>query len=195
MKGLIEELRQRRAAARLGGGEKALQKQQARGKMTARDRIDFLLDEGTFVELDTFATTRCTDFGMDQRRTPGDGVVTGSGRIEGNLVYLASQDFSAMGGSLGEMHAEKICRAMDLAVKCGCPFLQINDSGGARIQEGISSLAGYAKIFLRNTPRLRRHPPDHHRPGTLRRGRGLLPRHHRFHLHGRGDEPDVHNRP
>ena len=151
MKGLIEELRQRRAAARLGGGEKALQKQQARGKMTARDRIDFLLDEGTFVELDTFATTRCADFGMDQRRTPGDGVVTGSGRIEGNLVYLASQDFSAMGGSLGEMHAEKICRAMDLAVKCGCPFLQINDSGGARIQEGISSLTGYAKIFLRNT--------------------------------------------
>lgn len=151
MKPLIDELRERAAKARLGGGHEAIKKQHERGKMTARERIDFLLDEGTFVELDAFAESRGVDFGMDRRRTPGDAVVTGAGKIDGNLVYLSSQDFTAMGGSLGEMHADKICRAMDLAMSAGCPFIQINDSGGARIQEGVSSLNGYGRIFRRNT--------------------------------------------
>ncbi len=151
MKPLIDELRERTEKARLGGGREAIQKQHERGKMTSRERIDFLLDEGSFVELDAFAESRSTDFGMDRRRTAGDGVVTGAGKIDGGLVYLSSQDFTTLGGSLGEMHADKICRSMDLAVKSGCPFIQINDSGGARIHEGVSSLTGYGKIFLRNT--------------------------------------------
>jgi acetyl-CoA carboxylase carboxyltransferase component len=151
LKPLIDELRERVAKAQLGGGHEAIKKQHDRGKMTARERIDFLVDEGTFVELDAFAESRSTEFGMDRRRSAGDGVVTGAGKIDGNVVYLSSQDFTALGGSLGEMHADKICRAMDLAVKAGCPFIQINDSGGARIQEGVSSLNGYGKIFRRNT--------------------------------------------
>ncbi|MFQ5913857.1 MAG: acyl-CoA carboxylase subunit beta [Nitrospinota bacterium] len=151
MKSLIDELRERAQKALLGGGREAAEKQHARGKMTARERIEFLLDEGSFVELDAFAESRSTDFGMDRRRTAGDGVVTGAGKIDGNQVYLSSQDFTALGGSLGEMHAEKICRAMDLALQTGCPFIQINDSGGARIHEGVSSLNGYGNIFRRNT--------------------------------------------
>ncbi|MFQ5693458.1 MAG: acyl-CoA carboxylase subunit beta [Nitrospinota bacterium] len=151
MKSLIDELRERRAKARLGGGHEAIQRQHERGKMTARERIEFLLDEGTFVELDAFAESRSSDFGMERRRQAGDGVVTGAGRIDGNPVYLSSQDFTTLGGSLGEMHADKICRVMDLAMNTGCPFIQINDSGGARIQEGVDSLNGYGKIFRRNT--------------------------------------------
>lgn len=151
MKSLSEELRGRIEKARLGGGHEAVKRQHDRGKMTARERIAFLLDEGSFTELDAFAESHASDFGMDRRRTPGDGVVTGAGRIDGGLVYLYSQDFTALGGSLGEMHAEKICRVMDLAVSAGCPFIQMNDSGGARIHEGVSSLNGYGKIFRRNT--------------------------------------------
>lgn len=151
MKSLSDELRQRVEKARLGGGHEAIKKQHERGKMTARERLEFLLDEDTFVELDAFAETRSSDFGMDKRRYAGDSVVTGAGKIDGNLVYFSSQDFTVLGGSLGEMHAAKICRAMDLAMSAGCPFIQINDSGGARIQEGVNSLNGYGNIFRRNT--------------------------------------------
>jgi acetyl-CoA carboxylase carboxyltransferase component len=135
----------------MGGGQEAVRKQHERGKMTARERLEFLLDEGTFVELDALAETDSSDFGMDKRHYAGDGVLTGAGKIDGNLVYLSSQDFTVLGGSLGEMHASKICRVMDLAVSAGRPFIQINDSGGARIQEGVNSLDGYGNIFRRNT--------------------------------------------
>ncbi len=151
MKLLSDELRQRREKARMGGGQEAVRKQHERGKMTARERLEFLLDEGTFVELDALAETGSSDFGMDKRHYAGDGVLTGAGKIDGNLVYLSSQDFTVLGGSLGEMHASKICRVMDLAVSAGRPFIQINDSGGARIQEGVNSLDGYGNIFRRNT--------------------------------------------
>jgi propionyl-CoA carboxylase beta chain len=125
--------------------------QHKKGKLTARERLDLLLDEGSFVELDRFVTHRSTDFGLDQQVVPGDGVVTGSGRIDGRLVYVFSQDFTVFGGSLSEAHAEKICKVMDLALRNGAPVIGLNDSGGARIQEGVASLGGYADIFLRNT--------------------------------------------
>lgn len=125
--------------------------QHAKGKLTARERLDLLLDEGSFVELDRFVTHRCTDFGLADQQIPGDGVVTGYGRIEGRLVYVFSQDFTVFGGSLSETHAAKICKVMDLAVRNGAPVIGLNDSGGARIQEGVASLGGYADIFLRNT--------------------------------------------
>lgn len=134
-----------------GGGEKKIEKQHQSGKMTARERIDALLDENSFVELDQFVTHRGTQFGMDRVNAPGEGVVTGYGTIDGRLVYLYAQDFTVLGGSLGEMHAKKICKVMDLAVKVGAPLIGINDSGGARIQEGIDALNGYGEIFRRNT--------------------------------------------
>ena len=132
-----------------GGGAARIQKQHEAGKLTARERLDLLLDDGSFVELDRFVTHRSTAFGLDQQVVPGDGVVTGSGRIDGRLVYVFSQDFTVFGGSLSEAHAEKICKVMDLALRNGAPVIGLNDSGGARIQEGVISLAGYAEIFLR----------------------------------------------
>src|SRR5918996_1439078 len=148
---LLEELHHRQSHAEQGGGPERIAQQHKKGKLTARERLDLLLDEGSFVELDRFVTHRSTDFGLDQQVVPGDGVVTGWGRVEGRLVYVFSQDFTVFGGSLSEAHAEKICKIMDLAVKTGCPIIGLNDSGGARIQEGVISLAGYADIFLRNT--------------------------------------------
>ncbi|HET7603369.1 MAG TPA: acyl-CoA carboxylase subunit beta [Gemmatimonadales bacterium] len=147
----LEELHRRQAAAEQGGGERRIAQQHKKGKLTARERLDLLLDEGTFVELDRFVTHRATEFGLDEEKYPGDGVVTGYGRIEGRLVYVFSQDFTVFGGSLSEAHAEKICKIMDLAVRNGAPVIGLNDSGGARIQEGVVSLGGYADIFLRNT--------------------------------------------
>ncbi len=147
----IEHLRKLREQARLGGGPERIAKQHAKGKLTARERIELLLDRGSFRELDMFVTHRTTDFGLDKQRFLGDGVVTGYGTINGRLVYVFSQDFTVLGGSLGEAHAQKICKIMDLAMKNGAPVIGINDSGGARIQEGVISLAGYADIFLRNT--------------------------------------------
>ncbi len=147
----ILELRRRREEARLGGGQKRIEQQHARGKLTARERVDLLLDEGSFQELGVFVTPRTTGFGADKQTFYGDGVVTGYGTINGRLVYVFSQDFTVFGGSLGEAHAEKICRLMDLAMKNGAPVIGLNDSGGARIQEGVVSLGGYADIFLRNT--------------------------------------------
>lgn len=145
-----KELEKRKAEALLGGGPEKIEKQHKEGKLTARERIDLLLDKGTFVELDRFVTHRCHDFGMEKKKFWGDGVITGYGRIEGRLVYVFSQDFTVFGGALGMAFAEKICKIMDLAMKTGAPVIGLNDSGGARIQEGVESLAGYAYIFLRN---------------------------------------------
>ena len=146
----VKELIELRAQARLGGGEKAIEKQHAKGKYTARERIAQLLDEGSFEELDMFVQHRCTNFGQDKKHFLGDGVVTGYGTIEGRLVYVFAQDFTVFGGSLSETMAQKICKVMDMAMKMSAPVIGINDSGGARIQEGINALAGYAEIFQRN---------------------------------------------
>jgi propionyl-CoA carboxylase beta chain len=148
---LLDQLHHRQSLAEQGGGADRVARQHKKGKLTARERLDLLLDEGSFVELDRFVTHRSTDFGLDQQVVPGDGVVTGSGRIDGRLVYVFSQDFTVFGGSLSEAHAEKICKVMDLALRNGAPVIGLNDSGGARIQEGVASLGGYADIFLRNT--------------------------------------------
>jgi len=144
-------LREMKYRSTLGGGEARIQRQHAQGKLTARERVELLLDKGSFVELDRFVTHRSTDFGMDQQRFLGDGVVTGYGTIDRRLVYVFSQDFTIFGGSLSEAHAEKICKVLHLAMKNGAPIIGLNDSGGARIQEGVVSLAGYADIFLLNT--------------------------------------------
>lgn len=146
----IEELRRLRAQALLGGGQRRIDAQHAKGKLTARERIELLLDEGSFTELDMFVTHRSSDFGLAEQKYLGDGVVTGYGKIDGRLVFVFSQDFTVFGGSLSETFAEKICKIMDMAVKTGAPVIGLNDSGGARIQEGVLSLAGYADIFLRN---------------------------------------------
>jgi propionyl-CoA carboxylase beta subunit len=147
----LDRLRRMREATLLGGGPERIAAQHKKGKLTARERLDLLLDEGSFVELDRFVTHRCTDFGMQEQLVLGDGVVTGHGLIEGRPVYVYSQDFTVFGGSLSETHAEKICKIMDLALRVGVPIIGLNDSGGARIQEGVSSLGGYAEIFWRNT--------------------------------------------
>ncbi|MGI6209783.1 MAG: carboxyl transferase domain-containing protein, partial [Anaerolineae bacterium] len=146
-----ERLEELRAEALAGGGPQRVETQHAKGKLTARERIALLLDPGSFVEVGTFSRSRGPAFGPDGKGPLGDGVVTGYGTIDGRLVYVFSQDFTVMGGSLGQTHAEKICRLMDLAVQNGAPIVGLNDSGGARIQEGVESLAGYAEIFLRNT--------------------------------------------
>ncbi|MEW5941445.1 MAG: carboxyl transferase domain-containing protein, partial [Chloroflexota bacterium] len=145
------QLHERKARSRLGGGQDRIDAQHKKGRLTARERLDLLLDKGSFREVDTFVVHRAKDFGLEQQVYPGDSVVTGWGTIEGRLAYVFSQDFTVLGGSLGEVHAEKICKIMDMAMKNGAPIIGINDSGGARIQEGVVSLAGYADIFLRNT--------------------------------------------
>ena len=151
MREKLDLLAQRRAESELGGGAERLKAQHAKGKLSARERLEVLLDEGSFVELDRFVTHRSTDFGLDKSKPYGDGVVTGYGKIHGRLVYVFSQDFTVFGGSLSEAHAGKICKVMDLAVQNGAPVIGLNDSGGARIQEGVVSLGGYADIFLCNT--------------------------------------------
>ena len=150
MHDINQQLETKRAAARLGGGEKRIAAQHAKGKLTARERIELLLDEGSFEEWDMFVEHRCTDFGMQDQKVPGDGVVTGYGMINGRLVFVFSQDFTVFGGALSEAHAEKICKVMDQAMKVGAPVIGLNDSGGARIQEGVASLGGYADVFQRN---------------------------------------------
>jgi propionyl-CoA carboxylase beta chain len=151
MKDKLELLERRIAESEQGGGKERIAAQHKKGKLSARERLDLLLDEGSFVEFDRFVVHRSTDFGLDEQKVYGDGVVTGYGRIEGRLVYVFSQDFTVFGGSLSETFAEKICKIMDLAVRNGAPVVGLNDSGGARIQEGVVSLGGYADIFLRNT--------------------------------------------
>ncbi len=147
----LEELQIERDRIRAGGGEKRIQKQHDSGKMTARERVDAFLDEGSFVEMDMFVKHRAVDFGMDKVDAPGEGVVVGHGTVNGRQICVSAQDFTVIGGSLGEMHAAKICKAMDLASKIGVPFICLNDSGGARIQEGVDALKGYGEIFYRNT--------------------------------------------
>jgi propionyl-CoA carboxylase beta chain len=147
----IEELESRLAAAARGGGAERIARQHAAGKLTARERVELLLDPSSFVEVDALVTHRCRDFGMDGQQVPGDGVVCGYGTVDGRLVYVFAQDFTVFGGSLSETNARKICKVMDLAVENGAPVIGLNDSGGARIQEGVASLGGYADIFLRNT--------------------------------------------
>ena len=144
------QLEKKRAAARLGGGEKRIAAQHAKGKLSARERVELLLDQGSFEEWDMFVEHRCVDFGMADNKVPGDGVVTGYGMINGRLVFVFSQDFTVFGGALSEAHAEKICKVMDQAMKVGAPVIGLNDSGGARIQEGVASLGGYAEVFQRN---------------------------------------------
>ncbi len=150
MQDIIRQLEKKRAAARQGGGEKRIASQHKKGKLTARERIVLLLDEGSFEEYDMFVEHRCSDFGMDELTIPGDGVVTGHGTVNGRLVFIFSQDFTVFGGSLSEAHAEKICKVMDQAMKVGAPVIGLNDSGGARIHEGVASLGGYAEVFQRN---------------------------------------------
>src|SRR5213595_3693099 len=150
MHDIIQQLEEKRARARLGGGEKRIAAQHAKGKLTARERIELLLDEGTFVELGRFVAHRCTDFGMESQKIPGDGVVTGYGTVDGRKVFVFAQDFTVFGGSLSGAYAQKICKVMDMAMKVGAPVIGLNDSGGARIQEGVASLAGYAEVFQRN---------------------------------------------
>ena len=150
MHDIIELLDKKRELARLGGGQKRIDAQHKKGKLTARERIELLMDEGTFEEWDMFVEHRCIDFGMEDNKIPGDGVVTGYGMISGRLVFVFSQDFTVFGGALSEAHAEKICKIMDQAMKVGAPVIGLNDSGGARIQEGVASLGGYADVFQRN---------------------------------------------
>jgi len=150
MQEIIQKLQEKREQARAGGGKKRVEAQHQKGKLTARERIEVLLDPESFEEWDMFVEHRCHDFGMNAQKIPGDGVVTGWGTIDGRLVYLFSQDFTVFGGSLSEAHAEKICKIMDHAMRVGAPVIGLNDSGGARIQEGVASLAGYADVFLRN---------------------------------------------
>ena len=147
---VLQQLEARRVEARMGGGETRIEAQHAKGRLTARERLDILLDEGSFEELDMFVEHNCTEFGMGEQHFAGDGVVTGSGTVNGRLVFVFSQDFTVFGGSLSERHAQKICKIMDMAMKVGAPVIGLNDSGGARIQEGVASLGGYAEVFQRN---------------------------------------------
>src|SRR5690625_3262280 len=147
----VERLKQKRKDAQKGGGERRIRRQHDKGKLTARERISLLLDEDTFEEIDPFVAHRNHKFGLDEKKIAGDGVVTGFGKIHGRPLYVFSQDFTVIGGSLSETHAEKICKIMDLALKNGVPVIGLNDSGGARIQEGVSSLGGYAEVFWRNS--------------------------------------------
>ena len=193
--GRVDDLRRRHAEADAPTGPDAAESQHRRGKLTARERLDLLLDPGSFVETDPLTRHRVGTFGLDHTRPYTDGVVTGWGTIDGRKVFVFSQDFTVFGGSLGEVLAEKICKIMDLAVATGAPVIGINDSGGARIQEGAASLAGYGYIFDRNVrssgviPQISR---DH---GAVRRRRRLLPRHHGLRVHGQGDLVHVHHRP
>ena len=148
---MIKDLREREEKIKLGGGEELIKRQHSAGKLTARERIEKLLDTNSFVEINMFAKHRCTDFGMENKEVPADGVVTGYGKIAGRLVFVFSQDFTVMGGSIGEIHAKKICDVIDLALKSGAPLIGLYDSGGARVQEGIDALSGCGQIFYRNS--------------------------------------------
>ena len=183
-----------RSEALLGGGPVRIERQHTFGKLTARERLDLLLDPGSFVELDAFVTHRATEFGLDRQHVLGDGVVTGHGTIDGRLVFVFSQDFTVFGGSLSEAYAEKICKVMDLAMKVGAPIVGLNDSGGARIQEGVASLGGLRRDLPAQRPRLRRRPADQRDHGAVRRRRRLLARDDRLHDHGRGHELHVRDR-
>ena len=176
-------------------GPKRIQQQHEKGKLTARERVNLLLDRGSFQQIDPYVTHRATDFGMGDKKSPGDAVVTGYGNVDGRQIFLFAQDFTVLGGSLSEVVGQKICKVMDLAMKTGCPIVGLCDSGGARIQEGILSLSAYGDIFLRNTLASGVVPPTFRNRRPFRRWSCLLSRHHRLHLHGTGPEPDVHHGP
>ncbi len=181
MKDIIEKLDLRRKDAKLGGGETRIEAQHKRGKLTARERIELLLDKDSFEEMDMFVEHRSTDFGMEKQKIPGDGVVTGWGTMNGRTVYLFSKDFTVFGGSLPEAHAQKIMKVQDMALKARAPIIGLFDAGGARIQEGVAALGGYGEVFKRNVHRLRRHPADQRHHGPVRRRRRLFAGHDRFH--------------
>ena len=195
MKDILDRLEQRREEARLGGGKARIEAQHKRGKLTARERIELLLDKGSFEELDMFVEHRSSDFGMEKQKIPGDGVVTGWGTVNGRAVYLFSKDFTVFGGSLSEAHAQKIMKVQDMAMKARCPIIGLFDAGGARIQEGVAALGGYGEVFKRNVlasgviPQIQRHH------GPLRRRRRLFAGHDRFHLHGARHLLHVRHRP
>ena len=191
----LEALTQLNRLAESGGGEKRLERQHAAGKMSARERIDLLLDEGSFEEMDKFVKHRCQDFGMEGQEVPGDGVVSGYGRIDGRLVYVFAQDFTVFGGSLSETNAAKICKVMELAMKAGAPIIGLNDSGGARIQEGVVSSGRLRRHLPAQYPGVGGRPPDLGHHGSLRRRSGLLTRHHRFRGDGQAEQLHVHHRP
>ncbi len=193
--GKLADLDRRLDEAVHAGSAKAVEKQHAKGRKTARERIEILFDEGSFVELDELARHRSTAFGLEKRRPYGDGVITGYGTIDGRQVCVFSQDFTIFGGSLGEVYGEKITKVMDLAIKTGCPIIGINEGAGARIQEGVVSLGLYGEIFRRNVHASGRDPPDQPDHGLLRRRPRLLPRGHRLHDHGRRHLQHVHHRP
>ena len=193
--GKIADLERRRQEAVHAGSEQAVAKQHERGKLTARERIELLLDEGSFTEFDELARHRATDFGIAATRPYGDGVVTGYGTVDGRPVCVFSQDFTVFGGSLGEVYGEKIVKIMDHALKTGCPIVGINDGGGARIQEGVVALGLFAEIFYRNVMASGVIPQISLIMGPCAGGRGLLPGHHRLHPHGGGDFAHVHHRP
>ena len=181
----LDILAQKKAEAKLGGGEKRIEAQHNKGKLTARERLHFLFDEGTFEEIGMLVTHRSTNFGLDKQKILGDGVVTGYGYVNGRLIYAFAQDFTVLGGSLAEAHAQKICRIMDLAMDNGAPVIGLNDSGGARIQEGVVSLAGYADIFYRNTKASGVIPQISFNHGTLCRWSCIFSGTYRFYYDGR----------
>ena len=186
MQEILKELEDRRAVARLGGGERRIEAQHKRGKLTARERIDLLLDEGSFEEFDMFVEHRCTDFGMSDNKIPGDGVVTGWGTVNGRTVYVFAKDFTVFGGSLSETHARKITKIQDMALRNRAPCIGLFDAGGARIQEGVAALGGYGEVFQRNVHGFGRHSADFGHHGAVRRRRRLFAGNDRFHLHGEG---------
>ena len=190
----LTELKRRDSLADAGGGEERRAREHKQGKMSARERIEFLLDEDSFEETDKLVTHRCTDFGMDEQKYYGDGFVTGYGRIEGRLVFVFAQDFTVFGGSLSETNAAKIVKIMDTAMRVGAPVIGLNDSGGARIQEGVMSLAGYADIFLRNVLASGVVPADLRHHGPVRRRCRLLACHDRLHPDGEQNFLHVHHR-
>ena len=176
------------------GRRERRERQHKEGKLSARERVELLLDEGTFEEIDKLVRHRCRDFGMEEQIVDGDGFITGYGLIHGRPAYVFAQDFTVFGGSLSETNAKKIVKIMDLALKTGAPVIGLNDSGGARIQEGVVSLGGYADIFLRNTLVKRRGAANLRHHGPLRRRRRLFARPHRFYFHGGQDQPHVRHR-
>ena len=187
----LEELRQLKEKINLGGGQKRIDAQHKKGKLTARERLDILFDKDSFVEIDVFVKHRCTNFGMDEKELLGDGVVTGYGQVDGRLVFAFAQDFTVSGGSLGEYHAEKIVKVQNMALKMGAPIVGLQDSGGARVEEGVAALSGFGKIFHNNTISSGVIPQI---SVTLRRRCGIFPCYHGLRIHGRSDKPDVHHR-
>ncbi len=183
-KSKIQQLTDLKAQSRLGGGQARIDAQHKKGRLTARERLDLLLDKGSFREVDAFVVHRTHDFGLDEQKIMSDSVVTGWGTIEGRLVYVYSQDFTVFGGSLGEVHAEKICKIMDMAMKNGAPMIGLNDSGGARIQEGVVALGGLCRYLSAQHNGFGGHPANFSNYGTMRRRRGLFPRSDRFYFHG-----------